>query len=280
MPGILYIVATPIGNLEDITLRALRILKEVGGIAAEDTRHTKKLLSHYDIRTPLTSYHEHNERAAAPALVERMLRGDSIALVSDAGTPGISDPGYRLTVAAVAAGIQVTPIPGPSALIAALSAGGLPTDHFVFEGFLPEKRKQRREKLQGLREERRTLVFYEGPHRLRDTLDDIHQTFGDREIVVAREVTKLHEEFLRGTLSEVIHQVADGDIKGEFTIMVRSSEGESQISQERLLTEIERLQREGMGVKQIAELLGEVHSISKREVYRLVVLAKAVERDR
>jgi 16S rRNA (cytidine1402-2'-O)-methyltransferase len=274
MPGTLFIVATPIGNLEDITLRALRVLKEVNCIAAEDTRHTKKLLNHFDIRTPLVSYHEHNERAAAPGLIERMLRGENIALVSDAGTPGISDPGYRLTGAAVAAGITITPIPGPSALIAALSAGALPTDRFVFEGFLPEKEKERREKLAALREEKRTLIFYEAPQRLTDTLDDMRQILGDREIVIARELTKLHEEFLRGRVGELIPKVGERDIKGEITILVRSAPGQTAVSRDDLLAEIHRLQREGMGVKQIAELLGELHSLSKRDVYRLAVAAK------
>jgi 16S rRNA (cytidine1402-2'-O)-methyltransferase len=279
MPGTLYIVATPIGNLEDITLRALRVLKEVDCIAAEDTRHTKKLLNHFDIRTSLVSYHEHNERTAAPALVERMLRGESIALVSDAGTPGISDPGYRLTVAAVGAGIQVTPVPGPAALIAALSVAALPTDRFVFEGFLPEKEKERREKLKALRQEKRTLVFYEAPHRLTNTLEDIYRIMGDREIVIARELTKVHEEFLRGRVSELIRCVGERDMKGEITILVGSAPDRTAVSEQELLAEIRRLQRAGMGVKQIAELLGELHSLSKREVYRLAVAAKSSEQD-
>lgn len=280
MAGVLYIVATPIGNLEDITLRALRVLKEVDLIAAEDTRHTQKLLSHYDIHTPLTSYHEHNERTKAPALVERLFRGERVALVSDAGTPAISDPGYRLVVAAVAAGVQVTPIPGPAALIAALSAAALPTDRFVFEGFLPEKKKERRVRLLALRDEKRTLVLYEAPHRLKDTLDDIHHTLGDRELVIAREVTKLHEEFLRAPVSDLIRQVSERDIKGEVTIVVRgSAAAESRVSQELLLAEIKRLQREGMGVKQISELLGERHSLPKREVYRLALASKSSEQD-
>ena len=276
MAGVLYIVATPIGNLEDITLRALRVLKEADLIAAEDTRHTQKLLSHNDIHSPLTSYHEHNERTKAPALVQRLLRGQTIALVSDAGTPAIADPGYRLVVAAVAAGVQVTPIPGPSALTAALSAAGLPTDRFVFEGFLPAKKKERRERLLALRDEMRTLVLYEAPHRLKDTLDDLHHTLGDRELVIAREVTKLHEEFLRGAVSDLIRQVSERDIKGEVTIIVRGSvAAESGVSQEVLFAEIKRLQREGVGVKQISELLGERYSLPKRDVYRLALARKS-----
>ena len=279
MPGTLYIVATPIGNLEDITLRALRLLKEADCIAAEDTRHTKKLLNHFDIRTPLVSYHEHNERMATPALIERMLGGASIALVSDAGTPGVSDPGYRLTVAAVAAGITVTPIPGPSALIAALSAAALPADHFAFEGFLPEKKTQRWERLKALREEKRTLIFYEAPHRLTACLEDLQRILGEREIVIARELTKLHEEFLRGKVSELILQVGAREIKGEITILVRSAPSQGALSKEDLQAEIQRLQREGMGVKQIAELLGELHSLPKREVYRLAAAAKNSAQD-
>ena len=214
MAGVLYIVATPIGNLEDITLRALRVLKEVDLIAAEDTRHTRHLLDHYGIKTALTSYHEHNERAKAQNLVERLLRGDNIALVSDAGTPAISDPGYRLVVAALPAGIQVTPIPGAAALAAVISASGLPSDRFVFEGFLPAKKQEKKKKLQKLQSEVRTLIFYEAPHRLKESLQDLLQVFGDREIVVAREVTKMHEEFLRGTISAVSEQIANREVEG------------------------------------------------------------------
>ncbi|HSK29261.1 MAG TPA: 16S rRNA (cytidine(1402)-2'-O)-methyltransferase, partial [Candidatus Limnocylindria bacterium] len=207
MAGTLYVVATPIGNLEDITLRALRILKEVDGIAAEDTRHTQTLLRHYDIHTPLTSYHEHNERSKAVSLVERLVRGENIALVSDAGTPVISDPGYRLVVEAIRRSIPVVPVPGALALAAVLSASGLPTDRFAFEGFLPAKRHERQVKLQALKQETRTLVFYEAPHRVKESLADMLKILGDREIVIGREVTKVHEEFLRGVVSAVIAQL-------------------------------------------------------------------------
>ena len=196
MPGILYIVPTPIGNLEDITLRALRILKEAEWIAAEDTRHTQHLLAHFGIKTALTSYHDHNERDKARLLVERLRSGASIALVSDAGTPAISDPGYRIVVDAIQAGIEVVPLPGASALTTALSASGLPTDRFLFEGFLPAKAQERKAKLQTLRGEAATLVFYEAPHRLLDSLAEMLKIFGDREIAVARELTKIHQEFL------------------------------------------------------------------------------------
>jgi 16S rRNA (cytidine1402-2'-O)-methyltransferase len=271
MAGVLYIVATPIGNLEDITLRALRLLKEVDVIAAEDTRHTQKLLSHFEIRTPLTSYHEHNERTKAPVLVERLRRGESIALVSDAGTPAISDPGYRLVVAAVAAGVQVTPIPGPSALTAVLSAAALPTDRFVFEGFLPEKTKQRQERLRALHDEERTLVFYEAPHRLKDSLDDIETILGDRTIVIAREVSKVHEEFMRGRIREIITKIADREIRGEIVLVVQGGAGESGVSEELLRKDIAKLRASGMRVKEIADLLGEKYAFPKKQLYRIAL---------
>ena len=276
MPGILYIVATPIGNLEDITLRALRVLKEVDVIAAEDTRHTQILLNHYAIQTPLTSYHEHNERTKAEALVKRLLQGEDIALVSDAGTPSISDPGFRLVVQAVHAGIQIIPLPGASALTAVLSASGLPTDRVVFEGFLPAKKKQRREKLQTLRDEVRTLVFYEAPHRLTEALDDVHELWGDREAVLAREVSKVHEEFLRGRVSELIRVLRRREIRGEVTLIISGSAGESHITEDRLKAEIRELHLRGMRVKEIAEVLGEKFGYPKKEIYRLALVGEKI----
>ena len=271
MAGVLYIVATPIGNLEDITLRALKVLKEVDLIAAEDTRHTQKLLSRYDIRTPLTSYHEHNEKTKARPLVERLLQGQSIALVTDAGVPAISDPGYRIIVEAIKAGIQVTPIPGPSALTAVLSVSGVPTDRFVFEGFLPAKKKQRRDCLQALRDEVRTVVCFEAPHRLLESLRDIHELLGDREVVVAREVSKVYEEFLRGLAGELIEKLAGREIRGEVTLVIKGSAGEAPVSEALLRAEIRKLKRDGMRVKEIAEVLAERHGLAKREVYRMVL---------
>jgi len=274
MSGTLYIVATPIGNLEDITLRALRVLKEVDLIAAEDTRHTQILLHHFGIRTPLTSYHEHNERTKARQLVERLRQGESIALVSDAGTPTISDPGFRIIVEAIEAEIPIVPLPGASALTAVLSASGLPTDQFVFEGFLPAKQKERRERLQALRAETRTLVFYEAPHRLKEMLNDMHAILGERQIVVAREVSKAYEEFLRGRLSDIARQIAERAIKGELTVIVRGSEEPSEVSQEQLKNEIDMLRAGGMRIKEIAELLGERHAYSKKEIYRIALAQK------
>ena len=276
MPGLLYIVATPIGNLEDITLRALRVLKEVDVIAAEDTRHTQILLSHHDIHTPLTSYHEHNEKTKAQDLVARLARGQNIALVSDAGTPAISDPGFRLVVQAIRAGVRIIPIPGASALTAVLSATGLPTDRFVFEGFLPAKKKQRRERLQILRDEIRTLIFYEAPHRLRDALDDIHELLGNREAVLAREVSKIHEEFLRGPISELVRALGGGDVRGEVTLIISGSAGESRANEDLLKAEIRELKRQGLRVKEIAEVLGEKFGYPKKEIYRLALHGEKV----
>jgi 16S rRNA (cytidine1402-2'-O)-methyltransferase len=269
--GTLYVVATPIGNLEDITLRALRVLKEVDVIAAEDTRHTQILLSHYGIRTPLTSYHEHNEKTKARQLMSRLERGEQIALVSDAGTPAISDPGYRLAVEAIRGGIPVIPIPGASALTAVLSAGGLPTDRFVFEGFLPAKKQERRARLRALSSETRTLVIYEAPHRLTETLNDLVEILGNRETVLAREVSKIHEEFLRGRLTEVAKQIAGREIKGELTLLIGGSRGQSEVSQEQIEEEIRKLKDDGLRVKEIAEILGEKYGYPKKEIYRLAL---------
>jgi 16S rRNA (cytidine1402-2'-O)-methyltransferase len=271
MFGILYIVATPIGNLEDITLRALRVLKEVDVVAAEDTRHTQILLSHYDIHTPLTSYHEHNEKTKSQQLVTRLARGQNVALVSDAGTPAISDPGFRLVVRAIRAGVRIIPVPGASALTAVLSASGLPTDRFVFEGFLPARKTQRRERLQTLRDETRTLIFYEAPHRLKDTLGDIRELLGNREAVLAREVSKIHEEFLRGPVSELVRALGSGDIRGEVTLIISGSSGLPGVSEDRLKAEILELKGKGLRVKEIAEVLGEKFGYPKKEIYRLAL---------
>jgi 16S rRNA (cytidine1402-2'-O)-methyltransferase len=218
--GALYIVSTPIGNLEDITLRALRILKEVDLIAAEDTRHTGLLLKHFGIQKPLTSYFEGNELKKGEFILSRLKQGDRIALVSDAGTPGISDPGFRLVQLAIENQIPIVPIPGPSAVIAALSVSGLPTDAFLFKGFLPHKSKTRRDLLKQLEETKETLIFYESPHRLTETLKDILEILGDREIVLTRELTKIYEEILRGKVSEIQNQIKERKIKGEITLII------------------------------------------------------------
>ena len=219
MPA-LYVVATPIGNLEDITLRALRILKEVDLIAAEDTRHTGLLLRHFGIQTPLTSYFEGNELKKKEFILSKLKQGHSIALVSDAGTPGISDPGFRLIQTTIENQISIVPIPGPSALIAALSVSGLPTDAFLFKGFLPHKSKKRKALLKQLEEVRETLILYESPHRLSETLNDIFETLGDREMVLTRELTKVYEEVLRGKISEIKKQIGERNLKGEMTLVI------------------------------------------------------------
>ena len=218
--GTLYIVSTPIGNLEDITLRAIRTLKEVDLIAAEDTRHTGLLLRHFGIGTSLTSYFEGNELRKRELILLRLKQGDQIALVSDAGTPGISDPGFRLIQLAIENQIPVVPIPGPSAVITALSVAGLPTDAFLFKGFLPHKSKKRRDLLKELEEVRETLVFYESPHRLSETLQDLLDVLGDREIALTRELTKVYEEVLRGKVSEIQNQVSGRKLKGEITLVI------------------------------------------------------------
>lgn len=271
MPGTLYIVATPIGNLEDITLRALRVLKEVDVVAAEDTRRTQNLLSHHDIHRPLTSYHDHNEKTKAEELVMRLVRGQNIALVSDAGTPTISDPGFRLAVLAIRAGIRIIPIPGASALTAVLSASGLPTDRFVFEGFLPAKKRQRRERLQTLQDETRTLVLYEAPHRLKDALDDIHELLGNRQAVLAREISKIHEEFLRAPVNELIAALRNRDILGEVTLIISGSSGAPPVNEDQLKAEIRELRSRGLRVKEIAEVLGAKFGYAKKEIYRLAL---------
>lgn len=224
--GTLYIVSTPIGNLEDITLRALNILRDVQIIAAEDTRHTQKILQRYNISTAQTSYHDHNKEEKAEILISRLKEGRDIALVSDAGTPGISDPGYYLINRAIEEGIKVTPVPGPTASIAALSISGLPTDAFVFEGFLPAKKTARQKKLRELSTERRTLILFEAPHRLASTLRDIAEVLGDRKIVLTRELTKVFEEVIRGRVSEVIAKIEGRRLKGEMTLLLEGAQKE------------------------------------------------------
>ena len=271
MIGTLYVVATPIGNLEDITQRALRVLKEVDLIAAEDTRHTKKLLAHFGITTKLESYYDEVEAEKSAFLVKQLKNGKSIALVSDAGTPTLSDPGFRLVRQAVLAAVPVVPVPGPSALLAVLSVSGLPTDRFVFEGFLPGKKRERRARLQSLRLEERTLVFYEAPHRLRETLQDMLELFGDREAVLGREVTKLYEEFMRGRISDAIAAIDRKELRGEITLVVGGSGGEKSPLEDVIRTEIKGLLQEGFRVKEIAEVLGEKFSYPKRDIYKMVL---------
>jgi 16S rRNA (cytidine1402-2'-O)-methyltransferase len=267
--GVLYIVATPIGNLEDITLRALRMLKEADVIAAEDTRHSQKLLSKYDIHTPLTSYHDHNKEEKAPVLVAKMLDGQTVALISDAGTPGISDPGYFLINLAVDQKIPVVPIPGATAAIAALSISGLPTDSFVFEGFLPSKHTARLKRLEELKTEKRTLVFYEAPHRIIATVQDLLQILGDRKAVVTRELTKVHEEAIRGSMSEVLARLNSGSTKGEFTIIlhgVTETPAEQHLDTKEYLKNL--MLHRGLSKKEAIAVASEELGLPKKEVYK------------
>jgi 16S rRNA (cytidine1402-2'-O)-methyltransferase len=272
-PGTLYVVATPLGNLEDITLHALRVLKEVDLIAAEDTRHSRKLLLHYGIATPLTSYYDQIERRKAPQLVQELKQGKSIALISDAGTPGIADPGYHLVQAAVAAGVRVEAVPGPSAVAAALSVAGLPTDRFAFEGFVPVKAGARRRFFAALAHEPRTVVVYEAARRLQRCVDDLRAELGERPIVVVRELTKLFEEIMRGPAGAVAAQLrqrcAARPLQGEVTVLIGAGEPPAATSApEDLRAAIDRLRGEGLSLKEIARALARERGVSRRDVYQ------------
>jgi 16S rRNA (cytidine1402-2'-O)-methyltransferase len=272
-PGTLYVVGTPIGNLEDITFRAVRILQTVDLIAAEDTRHTGKLLQHFQVKTPQISYYEHNRNSRIPEILEHLGNAKAIALVSDAGMPGISDPGYELIKACIDAGITVVPIPGASAAITALSAAGLPTDKFAFEGFLPPKAQQRREHLENLQTESRTLIFYESPHRLTDTLQDLAEVFGsDRQIVLARELTKLYEEFWRGTIADAIAHYQQREPQGEYTLVVAGTPAtQPLLTETELKVELQQLISQGISRSQASRQLAKFTSLSRREVYQLAL---------
>ena len=277
--GVLYLVGTPIGNLEDLTLRALRVLKEVDLIACEDTRQTQKLLTHYDIHTRTVSYHEHNEIIRAAELVLELEQGRKIALVSDAGMPAISDPGHHLVALAIRHGVPVVPVPGASAFVAALAASGVPTENFHFAGFLPARRTQRRKALRALADHEGALVFYEAPHRLRETLHDLLDVLGDPYLVIAREVTKVHEEFLRGRLSDLLNQLKDREIKGEVTLIV-SPEAATRVlklacaSRRRdravsLSRRVEELQKQrGLDLKAALKLVARERGLTRDEAYR------------
>ena len=272
MPNTLYIVPTPLGNLEDITLRALRILREVRLIAAEDTRTTRKLLDRYEITTPLTAYHEHNKLNKLDTLFDTLTEGD-IALVSDAGTPGISDPGYELIREALARGVTVVPLPGASAVITALVGSGLPTDGFVYIGFLPRKEKALREALGDLAAERRTLIAYESPNRLVDTLTALREVLGERQVVVARELTKLYEEFQRGTVSEVLAHFTTHEPRGEITLVIAGaadSQDEQAVWDETaVLAALDEQLNNGIPRKEAAKTIALRSGWDRREVYRL-----------
>lgn len=279
--GILYICGTPIGNLEDITLRALRILKKVKLIAAEDTRRTKKLLNHYQIDTKATSYHEYNKFKKAPYLVEILKNGQDIALVSDAGMPGISDPGYVLIDLALKSNIKIIPIPGASALITALVVSGLPIDKFVFEGFLPRKIKERKRYFRSIENEERTVIFYETPHRLKRALKDMLEVWGDRKIVIARELTKIFEEIIRGKLSQVLTEISTKEIKGEITLVVQGGIKKKEkdkidfLKNEYIMQEyLKKLKNQGYSNKDIIKIAQEKLDISKNLIYKKLLEMK------
>ena len=271
--GTLYIVSTPIGNLEDITLRALRVLREVQLIAAEDTRRTKKLLNAYQIRTPLTSLHDHNELEKSSFLISRIGDGVNVAYVSDAGTPGISDPGYILVNRAIENQINVVPIPGISAVITALSVSGLPMDLFVFNGFLPSRANKRKKFLELLKDESRTMVFYESPNRLVSTLRGIEEILGNREVVVSRELTKVFEEILRGNVRKIIDSLQERVIKGEITLVVAGKdEAPPRFSNEEIKVRFEKLHEDlELTTRDIVEIISRETGTSKRRVYRQVL---------
>ncbi|MBC2711017.1 MAG: 16S rRNA (cytidine(1402)-2'-O)-methyltransferase [Desulfosarcina sp.] len=272
-PSGLYVVATPIGNLEDITLRAIKILSGVDLIAAEDTRHTARLLTHYRIRTPLISCHEHNEHRRTPELIDKIRSGSAVALVSDAGTPSVSDPGYRLVRAAVEHGLNIFPIPGVSAAVTALCASGLPTDAFVFLGFAPKKKGKRLELLESLAAEPRTLVFYESPRRVTAFLDETRSMMGNRPAVLAREMTKLHEEFIRGTLSEIRTLLADRpEVKGECTLLVGGKPATNSISDAGLAEALrDAMAQPGAHVSSLSKSFARQYNLPRKTVYEMAL---------
>ena len=277
MPGKLYLVATPIGNLEDITFRAIRVLKEVDVIAAEDTRHTLKLLNYYEISKPLISYHRHNEDVKSDVLINKLLAGENIAIVTDAGTPGISDPGEEIVKVAIQNKIEIVPIPGACALINALISSGLNTKEFTFIGFLPLNKKNRKERLERIKKEDKTIILYEAPHKLLKTLEDILEDVGDINCVIAKELTKIHEEFIRDNISNIIMNLKDMDIiKGEYIILL-------DLNNNKVLKEKERIENktpqeqykyyeaQGMEKKDIIKQIAKNKNVSKNEIYQLFI---------
>jgi 16S rRNA (cytidine1402-2'-O)-methyltransferase len=281
MSGKLYLVATPIGNLEDITLRALRVLREVDLIACEDTRHTRRLLAHYEISKPMVSYHEHNERVRAPELIAKLETGTNIALVSDAGTPLVSDPGFQVVQLAIEQKIEVIPIPGPSALIAALVASGLPADRVTFAGFLPAKPTARLARLKELSEIKSTLVFYEAPHRINETIKDAREALGNRACVIARELTKMHEEFVRGSLGDI--QLAEPSTRGEMVLLIGPPTGDAKPTGASvpfsISEEIQCLMREkGLDQKSALKQAARSRGMTKSAAYRLLLEERARSR--
>ena len=276
--GILYIIATPIGNLEDITIRAINILKKADLIAAEDTRHTLKLLNHFNIKKPLISYYKQNEKSKSEMLIQKVLEGQNIAVVSDAGTPGISDPGEEIVKVAIKNNIEVIPIPGACAFVNALIASGLNTREFCFVGFLSTEKREKKEKLESLKYETKTLIFYEAPHKLKTTLEIIYEIFGERKIVLARELTKIHEEFIRGNISEILEKVEV--MKGEFVILIEGSIEskadiqKSKINNQTLEEHYEMYERQGLEKKEIIKKIAKDRNVNKNEIYQYFINRK------
>lgn len=278
MAGTLYLCATPIGNLEDITFRVLRVLQEVDLIAAEDTRNSIKLLNHFEIKTPMTSYHEFNKYDKAAQLVEKLLEGTNIALITDAGTPGISDPGEELVRQAYAAGVTVTSLPGPAACITALTLSGLPTRRFAFEAFLPTDKKERAAVMEDLRTESRTIILYEAPHRLIKTLAELSEVLGDRPVSVCKELTKKHETVYRSTLKEAVHYYEANEPRGEYVLVIEgksfAEQREEAMAESREIPLTEHMQRyldQGMDRKEAMKAVAADRGIPKREVYRMLL---------
>ena len=268
MSGKLYLVATPIGNLEDITLRAIKVLEEVDLIAAEDTRNSLKLLNHYDIKKPLISYHRHNEELRVDNLIEKLQQGENIAIISDAGTPGISDPGEVIAKEAIKNNIDVIPIPGACAAINALIASGLDTTEFAFFGFLPINKKLKKEKLNEIKNETKTCIIYEAPHKLQKTLQDFKEVIENREVVLAREITKIHEEFIRGNIDEIISK--SENLKGEMIILIegaKKQENENELNNLSLEKHYEYYQKQGLDKKEIIKIIAKDRGVNKNEIY-------------
>ena len=274
MSGKLYLVATPIGNLEDITLRALRILKEVDLIAAEDTRHTLGLLNHFEIKKPLISYYKEIENKKSDVLISKLKEGQNIAIVSDAGTPGISDPGEEIVKKAIEENIEIIPVPGACAFVNALIASGFNTREFSFIGFLSTNKKERKEKLEEIKNETRTLIFYEAPHKMKSTLENMSEIFGNRRIVLARELTKIHEEFIRSTIDEVLE---NEEYKGEFVILIEGSTESKKDIELKNLNELtldehyERYEKEGFSKKEIIKMIAKDRNVNKNEIYQYFI---------
>ena len=272
MKGKLYLVATPIGNLEDITIRALKVLKEVDVIAAEDTRHTLKLLNHFEISKPLISYYKQTEKTKSERLIEKVLKGENVAVVSDAGTPGISDPGEEIVRCAIKNNIEIVPIPGACAFVNALIASGFPTKEFCFCGFLSTVKKVRKEKLEELKMEQKTIILYEAPHKLKKTLEDIYEYLGNRQVVLAKEITKIHEEFIRGKIADIVRQ--DREFKGEFVVLIEGSKISSKdVETEKLNTlslenHYKYYEQKGLDKKEIIKRIAKDKKVSKNEIYQ------------